>query len=136
MQGITELYQELCTIAQKGKETPQEFIFCALELRQKILFTDKENMVKYDQNLATAQFNLAIKTGLRDNDIRIELRSVISGYKSDEELLKGVNDITRRQTERERKPAGVKSKTEVMHVMAAPEDPVLHSNHCVLMLAS
>ena len=38
----TDLYQVLCNLHQQSKETTQEFLFRALELRQKIIFASKE----------------------------------------------------------------------------------------------
>ena len=38
----TELYQELCNLSQSAKESCQDFLLRALELRQKINFASKE----------------------------------------------------------------------------------------------
>ena len=37
----TELYQELTTMCQSPKETPQDFLIGALDLRQQVLFASQ-----------------------------------------------------------------------------------------------
>ena len=37
--NATELYQELSNVAQSAREDPTEVLMCALDLRQKVLFT-------------------------------------------------------------------------------------------------
>ena len=46
VKNSTELYQSLASICQGPKETPQEFLMRALDLRQKILFADTLNESK------------------------------------------------------------------------------------------
>ncbi|MCG8429996.1 MAG: hypothetical protein MJA29_02335 [Candidatus Omnitrophica bacterium] len=101
--SATELYSELCSLTQTAKETPQEFVFRALELRQKIYFADRENTIKYDQKLVAEQFNKGLVTGIRDDRIRVELSPILDTYTMDEELLQAVNDITRKLTDRDEK---------------------------------
>lgn len=119
--SATELYQELCTLAQSGKESAQEFVFHALELRQKIFFANSENKTKYDEELVTEQFNQALATGIRDDRIRVELASVLKTYTKDEDLLQAVNEITRKLDDRDAK---LKKTTRVSKVAAAEEQDV------------
>ena len=43
VKSATELYQSLASICQGSKETPQEFLMRALDLRQKILFSSTQD---------------------------------------------------------------------------------------------
>jgi hypothetical protein len=137
----TELYQEMCTIAQSGKETPQDFLFRALELRQKIIFSDKENKVKFDKNLVGQTFRQSVKTGLRDDHIRSELAPVLKRFTTDEELLQSLNDITRKAAERssklgksvkvastDRKEDAVLAELRALRVEMAELKEKVHSN--------
>lgn len=108
----TELYHELCSLSQGTKETPQDFLFRALALRQKILFASKEDpSLAYDPKLVEGQFKHACITGLCNDIIRMEFRELLKGYESEEKLIEGLNEITRRQTEVERKSHGKSTVT-------------------------
>jgi hypothetical protein len=98
--SATELYQELCPLTQTVKETPQEFLFRALELRQKIIFADNENVSKYDPALIDLLFRQSLETGIRDETLKTEfiapllklfksefIAPLLKLFKSDEELL-------------------------------------------------
>lgn len=103
----TELYQELCTVSQGSKESPQDFLFRALSLRQKILFASREDPhLGYDPKLVEGQFKHACITGMANDMIRLEFRQLLDRCASDEELIEGLNAITRRQAEIERKVHG------------------------------
>ncbi|KAJ8021937.1 hypothetical protein HOLleu_39281 [Holothuria leucospilota] len=62
----TELYQELCGLTQRANETPQEFVFRALDLRQKVGFASQEtgSTLCYNRPLVQSMFLHAISTGL------------------------------------------------------------------------
>ena len=106
----TEHYQELCTISQGNKESPQDFLFRALSLKQKILFASKEDpTLGYDPKLVEGQFKHACLTGMANDMIRLEFRELLGHSVSDEKLIEGLNAITRRQAEVERKAQGSKS---------------------------
>lgn len=98
----TELYQELINLKQSIQETTQEFLFRGLELRQKILFCSKESgsgTISYDGKLVEGQFKHSICTGVRDEAIRNDLRTVLEKYKTDENLIEEVNRLVRLQEE-------------------------------------
>ncbi len=67
----TQLYQELATIFQGPKESPDSFLLRALKLQQKVLFTSKEAdaNLKYDPQLVQGMFLRSMKTGLMDGNI-------------------------------------------------------------------
>ena len=119
----TELYQELCNLSQSAKESCQDFLLRALELRQKINFASKEATdFAYDSKLVEKQLHHSLITGVRDENIRLELDSLLQNYTTDEKLLENVNEMVRCQTERSNKFGG---KPRVMSVMGTEESEVL-----------
>lgn len=110
------MYQESCNLNQLQKETTQEFIFRALELRQKIIFASKEpGKLSYDAKLVEKQFQHSVITGVRDELIKNDIQTLIETYKTDEQLIEGVNEIVRRQHERDNKLRSNKT-TKVMSI--------------------
>lgn len=108
VKNSTELYQSLASICQGPKETPQEFLMRALELRQKILFSsdhnEGEDTLVYEADHIQKLFLRTVETGLQDENVRVKLRSYLKEPKvSDEELIKQVNTAVSAENERARK---------------------------------
>ena len=100
----TQLYQELATIFQGPKESPDAFLLRALDLRQRVLFASKEAdaILKYDPQLVQGMFLRSMETGLRDDNILIKFRSVLHTAKiSDEELIQQMASISSAEEERQ-----------------------------------
>ena len=100
----TQLYQELATMCQGAKESPETFLLRALDLRQKILFASQEadTNLKYDPSLVQGMFLRTIETGLRDDNILMKLRPILQNKMiSDEELIHQVSSISSTETERQ-----------------------------------
>ena len=92
----TELYKALSTLTQAPNEDAQAFLFRALELRQRAIFTCKEadSKIKYDQSLIQNLFLHSIETGLRDESVRSKLRPFLQNPSiPDEELIGEMNVI-------------------------------------------
>lgn len=115
----TELYQELTTLVQETKETPQDFLLRALSLRERVNFASKaDDSMKYDPVLVRNLFVHSVETGLRDEIIRSKLRPVLhkSGF-TDEELMESLNRIVSVEGERQLKMSSrSKDKTSVNSV--------------------
>ena len=103
-----ELYQNLATIFQEPKETPQQFLLRSLDLRNKVGFASKESdcEVQYDEPLIQKTFMKSFETGLRDDILAANLRPILrlSGL-SDEDLMRHVNELASHQAERQSKLA-------------------------------
>eukprot|EP00794_Sanderia_malayensis_P013145 gene13145-14496_t len=100
----TQLYQELATVFQSLKETPEAFLLRALDLRQKVLFGSKEAdaTLKYDPELVQGMFLRSVETGLRDDNILTKFRSVLQTTKiTDEELIQQMSSISSAEAERQ-----------------------------------
>lgn len=121
----TEWYQQLCGLTQDSKESPQEFLFRALDIRQKVIFASKDKTsLSYDPVLVQNMFRHAVSTGLRDDVIRSEYQSTLSkGDVSDEVLVQDLNAITARETERKAK-IDTSRKAKVMNVSEEKSAPV------------
>ena len=120
----TELYQELCSLSQGPKESYQDFLLRGLELRQKINFASKEVInFAYDKKLVERQLHNSLITGIREESICYELDSLLRNFTSDEKLLENVNEVVRRQTERNNK-LGI-GKCKVLNVKTSDESEVL-----------
>ncbi|MES9880174.1 MAG: hypothetical protein ABW185_04755, partial [Sedimenticola sp.] len=102
----TELYQQLCGLSQDHNESPQDFLFRALDIRQKVLFASGEECadVSYDLELVQTMFRRSLSTGIRDDIIRSEFAVTLAKKDvSDEELVTVMNTITGRAAERQHK---------------------------------
>ena len=102
----TELYKALSTLTQAPNEDAQAFLFRALELRQRVIFTCKEadSKIKYDQSLIQNLFLHSIETGLRDESVRSKLRPFLQNQAiPDDELIAEMNVIFSEEQEREAK---------------------------------
>lgn len=125
--GATELYKQLTSEVQSSKESPQNFVIRALDLRQKILFASQEaeSALKYDPVLVQSMFLHTVLTGLQNDSIRSDLLPYLQQQTcSDELLLEKVNIACANETERQNKrrqifqqrPAGV-------HVSQSSDEP-------------
>jgi len=102
----TELYQELTTMCQLPKETPQDFLIRALDLRQQVLFASQAEggTVKYESSLVHPLFLHAVETGLQDESVRTKLRPFLQKVDvTDEELMEQINVVVSEESERKGK---------------------------------
>ena len=102
----TELYKALSTLTQAPNEDAQAFLFRALELRQRAIFTCKEadSKIKYDKSLIQNLFLHSVETGLRDESVRSKLRPFLQNPSiPDEELIGEMNVIFSQEQERDAK---------------------------------
>ena len=101
-----ELYQEMSVIRQNPKETAPQFLFRALNLRNKVLFASQEDDSKFDYGLPLIQntFLKSLEAGLLDDILVTNLHPILrSPDLSDEDLIKNVNELASNQEERQSK---------------------------------
>lgn len=104
--GATELYKQLTAEVQNGKETPQNFLFRVLDLRQKIIFASQEaeSGLRYDPILVQNMFLHSVLTGLQNDNIRNDIKPYLQQADvNDEVLLEKVNIACMTETERQNK---------------------------------
>ncbi|KAL3987734.1 hypothetical protein ACER0C_014849 [Sarotherodon galilaeus] len=102
----TELFQELMCARQDENETPQQFLYWVIGLKQRVLFTSKMSDAGIKYSPATVQdvFLHSVYQGLgyKHSDIRRELKPVLSsGEVSDETILRHIMRITSEESERQ-----------------------------------
>ncbi|KAL1268898.1 hypothetical protein QQF64_034261 [Cirrhinus molitorella] len=87
--SATELYKQLTTEVQNNKETPQNFLIRAMDLRQKILFASQEaeSNLKYDPVLVQSMFMHTILTGLQSDNIKSDIQPYLLQPTTSDELL-------------------------------------------------
>lgn len=104
--GAKELYKQLTSEVQNSKESPQNFVIRALDLRQKILFASQEaeSGLQYDPVLVQNMFLHTVLTGLQNDSIRNDLLPYLQQQTcSDELLLEKLNVACANETERQNK---------------------------------
>ncbi|CAI5668470.1 unnamed protein product [Oreochromis niloticus] len=104
----TELFQELMCARQDESETPQQFLYRVIGLKQRVLFTSKMSDAGIKYSAATVQdvFLHSVYQGLgyKHSDIRRELRPLLSsGEVSDETILRHIMRITSEESERQKR---------------------------------
>ena len=126
--GATELYKQLTSEVQNSKETPQNFLIRAMDLRQKILFASQEadSSLKYDPALVQSLFMHTVLTGLQNDNIKSDLQPyLLQTTTSDELLLEKLNIACANEKERQdkKKPAAP-SRVANVNTVQSSEAPV------------
>lgn len=107
-QSNTELFQELMCTKQKDNETPQQFLYRVIGLKQKILLASKhaDTDVKYSASTVQDVFLHTVYQGLghKHDDVRRELKPLLGDTRvSDEAILKQMKKIMSDESERQRR---------------------------------
>lgn len=123
----SELFQELLSTKQHDHETPQQFLYRMIGLKQKVMFASRQdNMdVAYETRTIQNVFLRTIHQGLlpKYSDIRNELKPLLSDYSvSDEALIRQVNKVSSEESERQRR-LGYSTRQKVTHAHTAQLEP-------------
>ena len=97
-----ELDAMIDKLMQEGKESPQNFLVRALDLRQKVIFASQEagSGLKYNPSLVQNMFLHALLTGLRSDAVKSEMRPYLQNPSTtDEELFSKMNVAAREEAE-------------------------------------
>lgn len=125
--GATELYKQLTSEVQSGKETPQNFLLRAMDLRQKILFASQEDEsgLKYDPALVQSLFMHTILTGLQSDSVKSDMQPyLLQSTTSDEVLLEKVNIACANEKERQdKKKYAVPQRAAIVNAVQPNETP-------------
>ncbi|KAK3720024.1 hypothetical protein QZH41_005169 [Actinostola sp. cb2023] len=117
--SASELYHQLATTFQDAKESPQQFLMRALDMRNKVIFASQEADCDFNYGLKLIQntFLKSFETGLRDDILATNLRPMLRTQNlTDEELMKSVNEMASHQIERKNKLATERQKTARVNV--------------------
>lgn len=99
----TELYHQLLNISQEPKETALNFVFRAIELKEKLLWkaANEETDELYSRTTIQRKFLRSIETGLLSDSIKYQLLPLLSNMTiTDEELIEKVNEASKLENER------------------------------------
>ncbi|CAB4015637.1 Hypothetical predicted protein [Paramuricea clavata] len=120
----TEMYQELTSLCQGPKESAQDFLIRAMNLRQQVIFASQadDSVVKYEKSLVQSLFLHVVETGMQQESIRAKLRPFLEKPGViDEELMERVNVAVSAETEQQNKMAGVNKGAQVNQVVTNQE---------------
>ncbi|XP_041828199.1 uncharacterized protein LOC121631315 isoform X2 [Melanotaenia boesemani] len=123
----TELFQELMCTKQEENETPQQFLYRVIGLKQRILFTSKlaDTDIKYSAATVQDVFLHTVYQGFghKHTDIRRELKPLLSSSGvTDEMILRHVMKITSEENER-MKRLGLSRRQTVTNAHSAQLEP-------------
>ena len=119
----SELFQELMSTKQHEQESPQQFLYRMIGLKQKVMFASRQgNMdIEYEPRTVQNVFLRTVHQGLlpKYSDIRTELKPLLSDNAvSDEALIRQVNKVCSEESERQRR-LGHGSRQKVTHAHSA-----------------
>ena len=108
---------EMSNSVQSVNESTYDFVVKLMSKREKVLILAKEEDCPYDETLVQRRFLHAISTGLRNNNIRNDLRHVLQNTKiSDEHLLQYVSEAVVNNSERNEKLAQSKKELRINQI--------------------
>jgi len=111
--NATDLCQSLTSITQSSQESAVQFLYRAMELRQRVLLSSGSpgSSVKYDKVLVQQIFLKTIETGLSSEVVLNDVKSLLRDNKiSDEDLIFKISQAANSDIERSAKQ-NLKSKS-------------------------
>ena len=119
----SELFQELMSTKQYDQESPQQFLYRIIGLKQKVMFASRQDNkdIEYEPRTIQNVFLRTIHQGLlpKYSDIRNELKPLLSDYTvPDEALIRQVNKVSSEESERQRR-LGHCARQKVTHAHRA-----------------
>lgn len=105
-ENASDLYHKLVNITQEPRESAQNFLFRAIELKDKLLVASAERGAEeqYDADLVRRKFLRSVGTGLLNDSLKFEIKSYLEiPDVADEVLIKKLNEAASLETERQQK---------------------------------
>ena len=121
----SEVYQQLATVCQQSSESPQQFLFRVLDLRNKVNFASQESDCEFNYGAFLIQktFVKSFETGLRDDILASNQTPTLRTSRlTDEELMRQVNELASQQAERSSKLASERQKSTKVHACEVGKD--------------
>ncbi|XP_035262887.1 uncharacterized protein LOC118221695 [Anguilla anguilla] len=110
----TDLYDRLKNLTQDAKESPQKFLFGAIEIKERLLAASQEvgSEEQYSPELIQRKFLRSISTGLSSDHLKFQLKSYLDDEQVTDEVLidrmnKAASVVEERQS-KQRKSLGGK----------------------------
>lgn len=71
----SDLYQKLINISQDHRESPQDFLFRAIELKDRLLYASKGKEAEhFEADLVKRKFLRSVGTGLLNDSIKFQIK--------------------------------------------------------------
>ena len=84
----TSVFQEMSNCVQSSTESELDFCLRVMSMRERVLTLSREESCPFDETLVRKRFFHAVFTGLKHNNMRMELKkNLTEGTMSDDELL-------------------------------------------------
>ncbi|KAK0144802.1 hypothetical protein N1851_016626 [Merluccius polli] len=93
--NTTDMFHRLVNISQDAKESPQNFLFRVIELKERLMSaaSDASSDVQYNPDLIQKKFLRSLSTGLLSDNIRLQLKFYLDDPGvTDETLIEKMND--------------------------------------------
>lgn len=104
--STTDMFHRLVNITQDAKESPQNFLFRAIELKERLMTAayDASSDVQYSPDLIQKKFLRSLSTGLLSDNIKLQLKFYLDDQGvTDEILIEKMNDAAAVDMERQQK---------------------------------
>ena len=99
-QDATTHFTALSNAKQANNEGSQQFVIRMMSMRQKVLFISSEDPISYPQKLIQQKFLYTVLSGLRNNNIRNQLRPILLDEDvEDTEILDALTKILTEENE-------------------------------------
>ena len=123
--NATELFQELSNARQQDRESPQQFLYRVMGLKQRVLFESQQPgaCFNYDKKLVQGTFLHTLYQGLneRNSHVRRDLKPFLSDTQVSDDFL--LEEITKSTSEEEGRLKRLNTaKTRPVNVSAAQHD--------------
>lgn len=99
----TDLYHRLVNITQDIRESPQNFLFRAIELKERLVLASREvdSEEQYSMELIQKKFLRSVSTGLLSDNIKFQLKPYLDDRQvTDEMLIERMNEAASVESER------------------------------------
>lgn len=102
----TDLYHQLINLSQDPKETALNFVFRAIEIKEKLLWKAENEDAEehYSRAIIQRKFLRSIETGLLSDSVKFNILPYLNNVRiTDEDLIEKVNEASRVENERQEK---------------------------------
>ena len=104
--SASEMLHRLMNISQDPKESPQAFLFRAIEIREKLLWKsgEEDEGEQFSPDLIQRKFLRSLETGLFSEAVKFQLKPHLSDPRvTDEVLIEKINEAASLESERQNK---------------------------------
>ncbi|KAG7525905.1 hypothetical protein JOB18_033454 [Solea senegalensis] len=129
----TDLYHRLINITQDSNESPQNFLFRAIELKERLLASSREPGTDehYSTELVQRKFLRAVGTGLISDNVKYQIKGYLDDPTvTDDVLISKTNEAASFEAERQQKFRKSNRELKVREIRAETQPVSRGSNWC------